>query len=80
MAIANKNTSGWIHSGRGNVSAKLAKSNSEAISPGATEVAGVAEGVSGSGGSANDSGAKPVYATGESPVHKGRGTGRGSQS
>lgn len=64
-------TSGWFHEGRGNVSAKLAKSSSELIGQESATSQDGMEAVP------TDSGAKPVYATGASPFHQGRGLGRG---
>lgn len=66
-----KNTSTWFHSGRGNVSAELAKSGKEVI---AQESATAQDGME---AVPTDSGAKAVYATGSSPFHEGRGSGRG---
>jgi hypothetical protein len=66
------NTKGWFHEGVGNVSAKVAKSDSEILSEEAEILEVEAEGVEGTEG-----GAKPVYPTGSSPFHSGRGSGRG---
>lgn len=57
-----------FHSGRGNVSGNLAKSPSELISQEGAESVGGMEAVPGE---------RPVYATGSSPFHSGRGLGRG---
>lgn len=69
-------TSKWYHSGRGNVSAELAKSNAQIISQ---ESSTAQEGMSptGEGKEVQNNGAKPLYATGSSPFHTGRGLGRG---
>ena len=66
-----KDTKGWFHEGRGNVSAKLAKSSEEVLHEESEEVEGGMSAVP------TDAGAKPVFATGESPFHEGRGLGRG---
>jgi len=76
MAIANKNTDGWFHKGRGDVSAKLAKSDSEVLSQ-ESEIMQSGMSPTGSGASVQNSGAKPLYATGDSPMNYGRGDGRG---
>lgn len=69
-----KNTSGWFHSGRGNVSAKIAKSGEEVLNQESETAQDGMEAVP------TDSGAKAVYATGASPFHEGRGNGRGMGS
>ena len=66
-----KNTKDWFQTGRGNVSGDLALTNKEVISRESSEDQGGMEAVPG------DAGAKPVFATGESPFHSGRGNGRG---
>jgi hypothetical protein len=66
-----KNTKGWFHSGRGNVSAELAKSSKEILNQESETEQGGMEAVP------TDNGAKPVYATGSAPFHSGRGAGRG---
>lgn len=66
-----KNTKDWFQTGRGNVSGDLALTNKEVVSRESSEEQGGMEAVP------TDSGAKPVYATGESPFHNGRGLGRG---
>ena len=71
-----KDTKGWFHSGRGSVSAEIAKSGAEVLSQ-ESEVAQEGMEPTGEGGKAEDSGAKPVYATGAAPFHEGRGLGRG---
>lgn len=66
-----KNTKGWFHEGRGNVSAKVAKSDADVLSnEGETEATLVDS-------KDNPHGRKPVYATGDMPFHEGRGLGRG---
>lgn len=78
MAIKTKLQPETFVSGRGNVSAEVAKSNEEVLHEEAEMMEGLAEGVSQEGRKANDSGAKPIYATGEdAPFHHGRGLGRG---
>ena len=66
----------WFHYGRGSVSDKLAKTNTEVI---AQESAESVDGMepTGDGKEVLDYGAKPLYATGEKPFHEGRGLGRG---
>jgi hypothetical protein len=77
MAIEKKETEGWFMTGRGNVSGELAKSGSEVLSQ-ESEVAEEKAGPENqSGVKANDYGAKPIYSTGETPFHSGRGLGRG---
>jgi hypothetical protein len=66
-----KNTKEWFHTGRGNVSGDLAKTDKEVI---AQEDSVSQEGME---AVPSDSGAKPVFATGENPFHSGRGLGRG---
>ncbi len=66
MAIKTKNQPDTFVSGRGNVSGNVAKSNeeSEIMQDGMEAVP-------------SDAGAKPVFATGETAFHTGRGSGRG---
>ncbi len=66
-----KNTGGWFHTGRGNVSAELAVSAKEVLNRESETEQGGMEAVP------TDAGAKPVFATGETPFHSGRGNGRG---
>jgi hypothetical protein len=67
-----------FHEGRGNVSGELAKSNSEVLSEESEVLETLAEADDQKGDKANESGAKPIYATGEAaPFHTGRGLGRG---
>lgn len=66
-----KNTSGWFHSGRGNVSGKVAKSNEDVLNQENETAATFVDSKD------NPHGRKPVYATGDSPFHSGRGLGRG---
>lgn len=66
-----KDTKSWFHEGRGNVSGKLALTNKEVLEREDEEEQEGMEAVP------SDSGAKPVYATGERPFHEGRGLGRG---
>jgi hypothetical protein len=73
-----KNTERWFHVGKGDVSASVAKSDSDILHEEAELLATEAEGVSGQeGGAGNDNGAKPIHATGSAPFHQGRGLGRG---
>lgn len=67
-----KNIKGWFHEGRGSVSDKLAKSGDEVLSQ--ENEAAVPE----AGSTDSPAGRKPVYATGPSPFHSGRGAGRGN--
>lgn len=60
-----------FHSGRGNVSSNVAKSNEEVLHEEAEVLEIEAEGVAGTEG-----GAKPVFAT-PGGFHSGRGSGRG---
>ncbi len=71
MKMIQHETKGWFNEGRGNISAKLAKSAGEIISQESAMAQDGMEAVP------TDSGAKPVYATGASPFHEGRGLGRG---
>lgn len=71
MAVE-KDTKSWFHEGRGSVSAKLAKSNGQVVNSDATIIDSGMEAVP------TDSGAKAIYATGETPFHHGAGSGRGS--
>lgn len=70
-----KDTKGWISTGRGGPQS-LAKSDKEILGQeNETAVEGMEP--TGEGAKADDSGAKPVYMTGGSPNHEGRGPGRG---
>ena len=66
-----KNTKAWFHEGRGNVSGKLALTDSEVLEREDEDDQEGMEAVP------SDAGAKPVFATGERPFHEGRGLGRG---
>lgn len=77
MAIEKKMMRDWFVEGRGNVSGQLAKSNEQILHEESEDVELYGEGVGQDGPTANDHGAKPIYATGDSPNHEGRGTGRG---
>lgn len=66
-----KDTKAWFHTGRGNVSAELAKSGKEVVEQESATEQGGMEAVP------SDAGAKPVFATGGNPFHEGRGLGRG---
>lgn len=78
MGIAKKSTGDWFHTGRGNVSGNIAKSDKEVMDNESEiyldeEIFPVQEGAE-----ANKSGGKPIWATGpDAPFHKGRGLGRG---
>ena len=71
MAIKTKNQPDTFHTGRGNVSGNVAKSNEDVLHEEAEELEIEAEGVAGTEG-----GAKPVFAT-PGGFHSGRGSGRG---
>ena len=75
MAFKDQNQQDAFHKGRGDVSASLAKSGDEVISEGAETMDDVFP--SQDGASADDHGGCPIYATGETPNHSGRGLGRG---
>lgn len=77
--IDKKETSYWFQTGRGDVSAKVAKSGEEVLSQ-ESEIAQEGLDVMDGGASVNDYGAKPIYPTGATPFHTGRGNGRGSVS
>lgn len=66
-----KNTKGWFNSGRGNVSGNVAKSDSDVLAQENETAAPLVDSKD------NTAGRKPVYATGDSPFHSGRGLGRG---
>ena len=70
--IKTQNQPNTFVSGRGNVSGNVAKSNEEVLHEESEIMETLAEGVQGTAG-----GAKPVFATGESAFHSGRGLGRG---
>jgi len=72
MAIKTQNQPQTFVSGRGNVSAEVAKSDEDVLHEESEAFDTEAEGVAGTEG-----GAKPVFATGEIPFHAGRGEGRG---
>ena len=76
MAIEKKNMGYWFQTGRGNVSANVAKSNAEVMHE-ESEIIQDGMEPTGMGGEAQDHGNKPIYATGEMPFHHGRGAGRG---
>jgi len=76
MAIDKKEMGGWIHSGRGSVSEKVAKSDKEVLAYESEENMDDAI-PDQKGDRVNDSGGKPDFATGEKPFHMGRGNGRG---
>lgn len=77
MAIRTATSKQVFVEGRGGPQS-LAKSAEEVLHEEAEELEELAEGVSQEGPRANDSGAKPIYATGEElPFHHGRGAGRG---
>lgn len=71
MAIKTGTSREVFVSGRGNVSAEVAKSGEEVIHEEAEAMQEGMEAVP------TESGAKPVFATGEMPFHSGRGLGRG---
>lgn len=78
MAIKTDTNSMKFHSGKGDVSAKVAKSNEEVIHEEAEVIDLEAEAIGSDKGERSEvSGAKPVFATGENPFHEGRGLGRG---
>jgi len=70
MAIKTDTNSVKFHSGKGNVSENVAKSNEEVLHEEAEILETEAEGIEGRD-------RKPVFATGASPFHSGRGAGRG---
>lgn len=65
------NTKQWFQTGRGNVSANVAKSDADILSQEGEMAATEVESPD------NPAGRKPVYATGDTPFHEGRGSGRG---
>jgi len=71
MAIKTDTNSEKFHMGRGDVSAKLAKSDSEIMHEEAETIEHDLDAVTA------DAGAKPLFAAGEMPFHHGRGEGRG---
>ena len=71
MAIKTNTSKNVFVSGRGNVSGEVAKSNEEVLHEESETLEGGMDAVP------SDSGAKPIYATGETPFHEGRGLGRG---
>lgn len=75
MAFKDQNQQDAFHKGRGDVSASLAKSGSEVVAQESASAEDIFP--SQDGASANDNGGKPIYATGDSPNHSGRGLGRG---
>lgn len=60
-----------FHSGRGDVSAKLAKSSEEILHEESETMEGGMDAVP------PEAGARPVFAAGSMPFHEGRGLGRG---
>lgn len=66
-----KNTKTWFHEGRGSVSAKVAKSDADVLNQENETAATLVDSKD------SPNGRKPVYATGDSPFHSGRGLGRG---
>ena len=78
MAIRTDTNSVKFHTGKGDVSIKVAKSDSEVLNEEAETLETEAEGIAGEKGKESEvSGAKPVFITGEKPFHQGRGLGRG---
>jgi hypothetical protein len=78
MAIKTDTNSLKFHSGRGAVSANVAKSNEDVLHEEAEVMEELAEPDDQKGDAGNDYGAKPVYPTGAAaPFHYGRGLGRG---
>ena len=71
MAIKTNTGNQVFVSGRGNVSAKVAKTDAEVL---ANENEATAPEVESPD---NPNGRKPVFMTGDSPFHSGRGSGRG---
>jgi hypothetical protein len=76
MAIKTDTNSVKFHAGRGDVSAKVAKSNEEVIHEEAEVMDTLAEPDDQKGDAGNDYGAKPVFVA-DGGFHHGRGSGRG---
>ena len=77
MAIKTDTNSLKFVMGRGNVSGEVAKSNEDVLHEEAEVMENLAEPDDQKGDAGNDYGAKPIFATGESAFHMGRGLGRG---
>jgi hypothetical protein len=77
MAIEKKSLGAWFNTGRGNVSGEVAKTNEEVTHEESEIYEDDEIFPSQEGDRANKEGAKPIFTTGETPFHTGRGLGRG---